>query len=192
MQIIGTFGRGLGLNSDDVKLLDSTKAVVSTDTDIYGGSPLALAFVTIGGVVTPCVVSYNYLSAQSLTLNSPVYGLAKFNKNASQDDTSDSYGIYGASVGSAIQLGRVTLINNVFRDNSTGTVTQVFAFDTTQTYTAMQKLYVNCDVNSAAFGKITNQVISAVQADRNDNTFVGYVSAWYSSATQPVLEVLIK
>lgn len=187
MQIIGTFGRGLGLNSDDVKLMDSTKAVASTDTAIYGGSPLALAFLS----TVPTVVSYAYLNDNSLTLNVPMYGLAKFNKNIHQDDTSDTYGMYGGNKGSVIQMGRVSLINNVFRDNATGAITQVFAFDTAQTYTAMQKLYINLDPDSAAFGKITNQLVPSGD-HQNDLTFLGYVSAWYSSATQPVLEVLVK
>jgi hypothetical protein len=187
MQIIGTFGRGLGLNSDDVKLIDSTKAVATTDTSIYGGSPMALVFVSS----VPTVVSYDYLSDNSLTLNVKPYGIAKFNKNSYQDDTDDTQGIYGGSKGTVIQLGRLSLINNVFR-SSDGTITQVFAFDTTQTYTAMQALYVNCDVNSASFGKITNQLVSTETADKNTNTLIGYVSAWYSSATQPVLEILMK
>jgi hypothetical protein len=56
----------------------------------------------------------------------------------------------------------------------------------------MQALYVNCDNQSAAFGKITNQLVSTETADRNDNTLVGYVANWFPHATQPVLELLVK
>jgi hypothetical protein len=187
MQILGTFGRGIGLNPDDVKMEDSTKPVKVEDVYIYGGSPLAM-FSDSG---TFKLASWGHLNAASLTLNVKPYGIAKFNKNAYIDETFDSLGTYGSGKGTVIQLGRVSLLNNVFRTSDSGVQT-VFAFDTAQTYTPMQALYVNCDNQSAAFGKITNQLVSTETADRNDNTLVGYVANWFPHATQPVLELLVK
>ena len=40
MQFIGTFGRGLGINPDEVKLEDATKMVFIDDLGVYGGSPM--------------------------------------------------------------------------------------------------------------------------------------------------------
>lgn len=187
MQFIGTFGRGIGLNPDDVKLEDSTKVVFQSDVTVYGGMPMTL--VSNSGVST--LASWGYLNANTLTLNVKPYGLAKFQKNAYADETFDKTGLYGSGRGTVIQLGRVSLYNNVFRTADNGIV-QVFAFDSTITnYAPMQKLYVNCDINSAAFGKITNVGVTSGAA-QNDLTEFGVVSAYYASATQPVLEVLVK
>lgn len=188
MQIIGTFGRGLGINPDDVKMEDATKLVKLEDTSIYGGSPLAL--INDAGVFK--LASFKYLMDEALGGNIKPYGLAKFNKNAYIDETFDQQGMYGSGKGTAIQLGRVTLMNNIFRTVAGG-VTPKFGFvESITDYAPMQELYINLDVASADCGKLTNVKISAVQADRNDNTLVGYVANYFASATQPVLEVLLK
>ena len=43
MQFIGTFGRGLGLNPDEVKMEDASKPVEAADVTIYGGMPMTLS-----------------------------------------------------------------------------------------------------------------------------------------------------
>lgn len=188
MQIIGTFGRGIGVNPDDVKMEDATKIAKMEDVDVYGGSPLAL-FKDTDNVFK--LASYKYLVDNSIAANVKPYGLAKFNKNAYIDETFDKLGTYGSGKGTVMQLGRLSLMNNIFR-TSDGGVEAVFSFDTTQTYLPMQALYVNLDSTSAAYGKITNQVVSTETADRNDGTLVGYVANFFPSATQPVLEVILK
>ena len=193
MQFIGTFGRGLGLNPDEVKLEDSTKVVAETDVTIYGGSPVTLGVT--GGVST--LMSWGYLTANGKTLNAAPYGIAKFQKNSYADETFDKTGLYGSGKGTVIQLGRISLYNNVFRTSDNGIV-QVFAFDESITnYVPMEKLYVNCDINDAHFGKITNVLtvasgVSGSTAMANNLTELGVVSAYYASATQPVLEILVK
>ena len=189
MQFIGTFGRGIGLNPDEVKLEDSTKVVAASDVTVYGGTPMTL--VDVSGVST--LVSWGYLAAQHLTLNVPMYGIAKFQKNAYADETFDKTGLYGSGKGTVIQLGRVSLFNPVFRTSDNGIV-QVFAFDTSITdYKPMDKLYVNCDILDAHFGMITNDLVGGTGATAaNANTELGVVSAYYASATQPVLEILVK
>ena len=187
MQIIGTFGRGIGINPDDVKMEDATKAVVTADVYIYGGTPLTLT--TVAGV--SYLVSYPYLHDASITMNQAAYGVSKFNKNANIDETFDTLGTYGSGKGTCINLGRVSLMNNVFR-TSTGGLTTVFGFDTSITnYVAMQPLYVNLDHTSAYFGMLTNVLVSGETADKNTNTLVGYVSAYFAHATQPVLEIVL-
>lgn len=185
MQIIGTFGRGIGLNPDDVKMEDATKVVKLEDVSVFGGVPMAL----INDNGTFKIASYKYLVDNSVAANVLPYGIAKFNKNSYIDETFDRLGTYGGGKGTVIQLGRVSLCNNVFRTSEGGIVTE-FAFDTSLTYTPMQKLYVNLDPASPALGKITNVLDGAVNL--NGDTFFGYVANWYPSATQPVLEVLLK
>jgi hypothetical protein len=188
MQFIGTFGRGLGINPDEVKLEDSTKMVFSDDLGVFGGSPMTL--VANSGVST--LASWAKLAAASLALNVPVYGIAKFQKNSYSDETFDKTGLYGSGKGTVIQLGRVSLYNNVFRTADNGIV-QVFAFDNSITsYAPMDKLYVNCDVESAHFGKITKALDGSTGAAANGNTELGVVSAYYANATQPVLEITVK
>ena len=189
MQFIGTFGRGLGINPDEVKLEDSTKMVAIEDVGVYGGSPMTLGVT--GGVST--LMSWSYLAAKSLPLNVPVYGIAKFQKNGYADETFDKTGLYGSGKGTVIQLGRVSLYNNVFRTADNGIV-QMFAFDNSITdYAPMDKLYVNCDVSDTEhFGQITNVLVGGTGADVNGNTEFGVVSAYYANATQTVLEVLVK
>jgi hypothetical protein len=187
MQIIGTFGRGIGINPDDVKLEDSTKDVVVADTYIYGGTPLTL--ISVSGVTK--LVSYAYLHDVPLTLNVKPYGISKFNKNAHIDETFDALGTYGSGKGTCINLGRVSLMNNVFR-TSTGGLTTVFGFDTSITsYAPMDPLYVELDHASAYFGMITKTLVAAGPDNANSNTLLGYVSAYYAHATQPVLEIIL-
>ena len=188
MQFIGTFGRGLGLNPDEVKLEDATKFVAMSDVSIYGGSPLTLGMT--GGQST--LMSYQFRADNSLPLNVAPYGLAKFQKNGYADETFDKTGLYGSGKGNVIQLGRVSLFNNVFRTADNGVV-KVFAFDDSiHDYAPMDKLYVNCDVNNSAFGKITNDLVGGTGAAANDNTELGFVSAFYDSSTEPVLEIVVK
>ena len=188
MQFIGTFGRGLGINPDEVKMEDATKVVAQSDIAIYGGSPLTLG--QTGGFAT--LMSWGFLAANSLPLNVPVYGLSKFQKNQYSDETFDKGGLYGSGKGTVIQLGRISLYNNVFRTADNGTV-QVFAFDNSITnYAPMEKLYVNCDVSSPHFGQATNVLDGSTGAAANGNTEFGVVSAYYASSTQPVLEILVK
>ena len=190
MQFIGTFGRGLGINPDDVKLEDATKNVELSDVSICGGSPITLGVT--GGVST--LQSWGYRAAASLPLNVPVYGLSKFQKNGYADETFDKTGLYGSGKGTVIQLGRVSLYNNVFRTADNGIV-KLFAFDNSITnYAPMDKLYVNCDVTDTEhFGQITNARVSGITlASCNTNTNFGVVSAYYASSTQPVLEILVK
>jgi hypothetical protein len=188
MQFIGTFGRGLGLNPDEVKLEDATKFVAMSDMSIYGGSPLTLGVT--GGNST--LMSYQYRADNRLALNVAPYGLAKFQKNSYADETFDKTGLYGSGKGNVIQLGRVSLFNNVFRTADNG-VEKVFAFDDSiHDYEPMDKLYVNCDVMSDAFGKITNVLDGTTGAAANDNTCLGFVAAFYNSATEPVLEIVVK
>jgi hypothetical protein len=188
MQFIGTFGRGLGINPDEVKLEDATKMVFINDLGVYGGSPMTL--VANSGVST--LASWAKLAAAALPLNVPVYGVAKFQKNSYADETFDKTGLYGSGKGTVIQLGRVSLYNNVFRTADNGVV-QVFAFDSSITgYVPMQKLYVNCDVTNPHFGQITNVLDGTTGAAANGNTEFGVVSAYYANATQPVLEILVK
>jgi hypothetical protein len=188
MQFIGTFGRGLGINPDEVKLEDSTKFVFADDMGVYGGSPMTL--VANSGVST--LTSWAKLAAAHLSLNVPVYGIAKFQKNSYSDETFDKTGLYGSGKGTVIQLGRVSLYNNVFRTADNGIV-QVFAFDNSITnYAPMDKMYVNCDVLSSHFGQMTNVLVGGTGADANGNTEFGVVSAYYANATQPVLEITVK
>lgn len=186
MQVKGTFGRTIGSNPDYVLLRDSTKGVITADTYIYAGMPLALF---PDGSDQFKLASVAYLSAQSKTMNVRPYGLAEFSKNAYKDDTSDAND-YGGRVGTVILAGKITLSASVFRVNDANVL--VYAFDTTQTYLPMQKLYVNCDSTSPYFGKITNQLVSTSVASRNDETFIGYVAGFFNiSATEKNLEVLI-
>jgi len=188
MQFIGTFGRGLGLNPDEVKLEDATKFVAESDMSIYGGSPLTLGVT--GGVAT--LMSYQYRADNGLDLNVAPYGIAKFQKNSYADETFDKTGLYGSGKGNVIQLGRVSLFNNVFRTASNG-IEKVFAFDELITdYAPMDKLYVNLDVNDAQFGKITNVLDGTTGPAANGNTLLGFVAAYYASSTEPVLEIVVK
>lgn len=185
MQIIGTFGRGIGINPDDVKMEDSTKIVKVEDTTIYGGMPLAL--YSDAGVIK--LASFKYLADNSIAANVKPYGIAKFNKNSYIDETFDQLGMYGSGKGTVIQLGRISLMNNVFR-TSVGGVVKVFGFDSTLTYLPMQPLFVNLDTTSAACGKITN--VEDAGGVENTATLVGYVANFFASATEPVLEILVK
>jgi hypothetical protein len=56
----------------------------------------------------------------------------------------------------------------------------------------MEKLYVNVTEGSAAFGKITNELVEGLTGT-NGNTLLGFVSAFYGASTsEPVLEIVIK
>ena len=190
MQVIGTFGRVVGMNPDDVKMEDATRLVVNGDTNLCGGIPLTIVSPIDSGVSTFQLVGYKYLVDNALSYNVPFYGLSKFSKNTYLDETYDKLGTFGGGRGTAMLLGRISLMNNVYRQEDGSTVS-VYSFDTTKTYTAMQKLYVECNVANAHLGKITNALDEAGDGI-NTNTFIGWCVNWFPSATQPVLEVLLR
>lgn len=190
MEIIGTFGRVVGMNPDAVVLEDGTKAVLSDDLYILGGSPLAL-YKDVDDNDIVKIASYKWLLANGKPANVKPYGIAKFSRNQYIDETYDKLGTYGSGRGTVIQLGRVTLLNNVYTTSS-GNITD-FAFDTSLVYSPGEALFVNLDSASAAAGKITNVAVSDPSDPAyNSMTLVGYVSNFFASPTNPVLEIVLK
>jgi len=188
MQIIGTFGRAVGVNPDAVILEDATKSVLLADLSIMGGTPMAL-YKDTDDVVK--IASYKWLIDNSKAANIRVHGIAKFSKNSYIDETFDKLGTFGSGKGTVMQMGRITVLNNAYT-TADGVVT-TFAFDTTKTYLAGEALYVNLDAESDYLGKITNVLVSDTEdVACNTGTLVGYVSGFYASATQPVLEITLK
>jgi hypothetical protein len=183
MQLIGTFGKAIGINLDALVLMDGTKKVVSSDVSVVGGSPLALALVDN----ETYIVSYKYLADNSLTTNVKPYGLAVFIKNQYENETYSLTGLYGSGKGTVAVMGRMTLgVNTFVVSNNT---VKLFAFDTTLTYEPGDDLYVNLSAGNS-FGLITNVLVES-GAGQNDMTKFGKVIAYYPHAITPSLEVML-
>lgn len=169
---VSTFGRAIGINPDNVILEDSTKMVNTATADIIAGRPVLLEDAGI--------------RALTASDNVAIWGLAKFTKNAYIDETRNSYGMYGGGKGTVILKGMVS-VRDVSFIKADDTEDVVSTFDTSLTYHVGESLYVNLDAG-AKLGLITNVLKNTAVPGRNDNTFVGKVTAVPTTA-RPVLEI---
>jgi len=194
MRIRNFYGRELGINCDGAREDMDPRKVQTTDLDIYGGSPMSLH--KFGTDEDSSIASYVELFTElggAAACNIPVHGLAKFNCNAYKNETNASDGTYGGGKGVCVVSGEgVTLYPNHFAQ-SDGSVVRVSAFVTTDSFVAMDALYVELGLNSAGtpsadFGKITR----TLDGSNNQNTRHGIVTNFWTSAVTPVLEMKLQ
>jgi len=179
---ISTFGRAIGVNSDNTYLEDSTKTVDTTETLIFAGRPV---YIDGSGApaLTPVLHAYD---ANSNNLR--VYGIAKFNKNVYIDETKGALGgIYGGGKGTVVKKGIVS-IRPISFILSNDTELTVDMYNSALTYLVGQPLYVEL-YNASKLGQITNVLDTThTGAGVNGTTLLGYVTK-PPSATDPVLEL---
>lgn len=187
MNIQNFYGREYGVNEDQIILKDCGP-IKYDDIHIFGGSPMVKYLVS--GDTVPSFVSYHWLHENSIALNKKPWGCALFNYNHFRKEIYDMLGYAGGHVGDVAMKGIITLCANSFVVDDIGTIVKVFPFVETETFVVNAPCFANVTVTSGglltdSFGKITQVKEDGV----NDNTLSGYVSAFYASATDPVLEL---
>jgi hypothetical protein len=170
----GSFGKQSSLFVRMRGLEDASKFATSASV-IYCGRP----------VMQSTAVDANIGKILQANVNQLVYGLAKMNKNAYVDETSDTFGMYGSGKMCVVVSGLVDVTHNIYTATD-GTETTVKTFDDTLTYAIGEPLYV-----AVVTGLITNVKVTAPGATRNDNTFLGYVTS-VPSTTDLTLGIFLK
>jgi len=166
----GSFGKPIAIYTR-YKLLEDATKLAKSDAEIFSARPVTL---DENGEVIP------------VTSNVKVYGLAKANKNQYSDEVSDSYGMYGSKRMTVVVMGIVEVQHNIVTDNE-GNETQIDTYDTAQTYSVMDPLYVV--TSGTKVGQITNQLVTSGQG-QNDKTFLGYVLV-PPTATDSTMQILL-